>query len=121
MFIQIEDPSEAPVPPEQVRFRALEINPYPDRGRVKLTFEVTPFQSAPDLGVEVFDQNGRTVATLIVIGANTNKFELTAHLRPKDSADRYELKANLSYEELGQVDLLEKSFSAAIIEDHDDG
>ncbi len=121
MFIQIEDPSEAPLPPEQVRFRALDVKPYPDGGRVKLTFEVTPFQSAPDLGVEVYDQSGQTVATLVVIGVNTNKLELTAHLRPRDPANLYNLKVSLKYEDLGQVDLLERSFSTAIAEAPDDG
>lgn len=121
MFIQIEDPSEAPLPPEQVRFRALAIQPYPDRGRVKLTFEVTPFQDAPDLGVEVFDQSGQLVASLVVIGAHASKLELTAHLRPKDPADQYDLKAKLSYEDLGQVDTLEQSFSTVTAEVSDDG
>jgi hypothetical protein len=121
MFIQIEDPSEAPVPPEQVRFRSLDIHPYPDGGRVKLTFDLTPFQSAPDLGIEVFDQSGQEVASLVVIGAHTHQLELTAHLRPRDPADKYNLKANLSYEELGQVDLLEREFSSVIERISDNG
>ena len=111
MFIQIEDPTEAPLPPEQVRFRDVLIQPYPDRDRVKLTFEVTPFQSAPNLALEIFDQAGRVVTSLVVIGAHAKTLELTAHLRSKDPADQYQLEAKLSYEEIGQVDILQHAFS----------
>ncbi len=111
MFIQIEDPAEAPLPPEQVRFRDVVIQPYPDRDRVKLTFEVTPFQSAPNLALEIADQAGHVVTSLVVIGAHANTLELTAHLRKRDPSERYQLKAKLSYEEIGQVDLLEQGFT----------
>jgi hypothetical protein len=111
MFIQIEDPAEAPLPPEQVRFRDVVIQPYPDRDRVKLTFELTPFQSAPDLALEIVDQAGRVVASLVVIGAHARTLELTAHLRSRDPSDRYQLEARLTYEEIGQVDILQQSFS----------
>jgi len=111
MFIQIEDPSEVPVPPEDVRFRGLEIEPYPDGGRVRLTFDITPFQTGPDLDVEVVDQASREVAALSVVGAHSNKFSLTAHLRPRDPEGKYGLQARLSYEELGQVDQLERLFT----------
>lgn len=111
MFIQIDDPSEAPVPPEEVRFRGVEVDPYPDGGRVRLTFDITPFQSGPDLEVEVLDQASREVATLMVVGAHSNKLSLTAHLRPRDSGGKYELRARLSYEALGQVDQLEHRFT----------
>lgn len=111
MFIQIEDPSEAPVPPEEVRFRELRVEPYPDGGRVRLTFDITPFQSGPDLEIEIIDQSSREVATLSVIGAHTSTLSLTAHLRPPDPGGKYDLRARLSYEDLGQVDQLEKQFT----------
>ena len=111
MFIQIEEPSEIPVPPEEVRFRGLDVEPYPDGGRIRLTFEITPFQSGPNLEVEVYNQDAREVATLVVVGAHTNKLSLTAHLRPRDSKGEYDLRAHLSYEDLGQVDELERHFT----------
>jgi hypothetical protein len=111
MFIQIDDPSEVPVPPEEVRFRDLEVEPYPDGGRVRLTFDITPFQSGPDLEVEVLDQAAREVAALMVVSAHTNKLSLTAHLRPRDPGGEYDLRARLSYEEQGQVDQLERHFT----------
>jgi hypothetical protein len=111
MFIQIEDPSEAPVPPEDVRFRGLHVEPYLDGGRVRLTFDITPFQSGPDLEIEVFDQSSQEVATLVIVGAHTNKLSLTAHLRPPDPGGKYDLRARLSYEDLGQVDQLEQKFT----------
>jgi len=111
MFIQIEEPSESPQPPDQVRFRGLELEPYADGGRIRLTFEITPFQSGPNLEIEIFDQAAREVAALTVVGAHTSKLSLTAHLRPRDPQGKYLLKAHLAYEELGQVDELERQFS----------
>ncbi|MFN2146820.1 MAG: hypothetical protein ACK2T2_00395 [Anaerolineales bacterium] len=111
MFIQIEEPSEIPVPPEEVRFRQLAVDPYPDGGRVRFTFDITPFQSGPNLEVEVYDQDEREVAALVVVGAHTNELSLTAHLRPRDPNGEYDMRARLSYEELGQVDELEYHFT----------
>lgn len=111
MFIQIEDSEGAPVPPEEVRIQSVHIDPYPDGKRIRVTLELTPFQDPPDLDVIVLDQDGEESASMSIIGAATPKFNFTAHLRGDHLSSTYLLISRLSYEDLGEVDQKETTFS----------
>jgi hypothetical protein len=104
MYLQIEDPSEVPVPPEEVRIKAVELQPYRDGRRVRLMLELTPFQTPPDIAVIVEDGRDQEVSSLSVIAANEATMTLTVHLRDPDA--EWPLKFNfvVSYEEQGEVD-----------------
>ncbi|MGB2894935.1 MAG: hypothetical protein WBB65_02070 [Anaerolineales bacterium] len=111
MFIQIEDSEGAPVPPEDVRIQSVHIDPYPDGRRIRVTLKLTPFQVPPDLDVIVLDQDGEESASMSIIGAATPELIFTAHLRGDPLYPTYQLLTRLTYEELGEVDRKETSFS----------
>lgn len=108
MFIQIEDPSDLPRPPEEVHIRSLDIDPYPDGRRLRLLLELTPFMEPPDLSLRVLNGEGEEVADLSIIGAHQNILSLTVHLQGPISGGAYTLEAAILYEDLGQVNLFQR-------------
>ena len=111
MFIQIEDSEDVPVPPEEVGIQLVRIDPYPDGKRIRVTLELTPFQVPPNLDVIVLDKDGEESASMSIIAATTPKLSFTAHLRGDHLSSTYQLITRLSYEELGEVDRKETTFS----------
>lgn len=86
--------------PEETRITDLRAEPYPDRGRVRVNIEITPFQTRPHVDVTLFDSDGDEVATTSLIEPMTWKLELTLHIRGKtDPAGAYRLEARLYYPE----------------------
>jgi hypothetical protein len=81
MDLFFADPSEIPLPPEEVRIQELRAEPYPDGRRVRIYVTVDPFQRRPSLELEVFDTQGRPVASANVIESQVRKMEMTLHLR----------------------------------------
>ena len=104
MYLQIEDPSEAPLPPEEVRIRSVEIQPYSDGGRFKLMLKLTPFQAPPDIAIFLEDARGEEVSSLNVIGATEASVSLTVHVRDPQAKPPFDLDIDVSYEEHGRVD-----------------
>lgn len=92
------DPSEIPLPPEEVRIKALRGEPYPDGKRVRVFVELKPFQKRPSLEVTVFDAIGKQVAQARVIEMMTRKLEMTLHLRESQPGYAYTLHASLYYD-----------------------
>lgn len=86
--------------PEETRITDLRAEPWPDRGRVRVNIEITPFQTRPHVDVTLFDSDGNEVATTSLIEPMTWKLELTLHIRGKaDPAGGYRLEARLYYPE----------------------
>jgi hypothetical protein len=108
MFIQIEDPSDLPRPPEEVQIRTLEIEPYPDGRRLRVHMELTPFLEPPDLTLRVQDQRGEAVADLSIISAQQSTMSLTVHLRGPEPKGSYTMEAVILYDDLGQVNRIER-------------
>lgn len=110
MFIQIEDPSDLPRPPEEVSVRAIQVDPYPDGQRLRVTIDLTPFLEAPDLVVRVLDANETELAEVSIIGAHQPTLGLTVHLKKQTQQYPYSLDASVRYEELGEVNQFSHSF-----------
>jgi hypothetical protein len=119
MYLQIEDPSDAPVPPEEVRVRSIELQPYPDRRRVRTVLNLTPFQSPPDIDITVRDAREQEVSSLSIIGATEPKMSLTIHLRDPETQEPLLIGIKVRYEEVGIVDQREEPLSLS--EDGQDG
>lgn len=81
MDIFFTDPTEAPLPPEEVRIRKLQADPWPDGRRVKVYLEVDPFQRRPSADLTITDRDGREVAGASVIESMNRKMEMNLHLR----------------------------------------
>jgi hypothetical protein len=104
MYLQIEDPSEAPVPPEEVRIKAVELQPYSDGRRAKMILKLTPFQAPPNIAVTIEDARGEKVSSLDIIGATESTMSLTVHIRDPHAEDPLDVHLAVSYEDEGIVD-----------------
>ncbi len=99
------DPNIHRLPPKETRLVALQAEPYPDGQRVRVTLELTPFQSRPYLELSVLDADGNEVAAASIVEPMGWKLELTLHIRKAEPAARqYTLHVHLSYPDLGEID-----------------
>lgn len=86
--------------PEETRITDLRAEPYPDRQRVRVNMEITPFQTRPHVDVTLTDSDGNEVAAASFVEPMTWKLEFTLHIRGKaDLAGAYHLEARLYYPE----------------------
>ena len=84
--------------PEETRITELRAEAYPDRGRVRVNMEITPFQTRPHVDVTLTDSDGNEVATTSFVEPMIWKLEFTLHIRGKaDPAGGYHLEARLYY------------------------
>ena len=81
MDIFFADPSEVPLPPNEVRIRELTVEPWPDGQRLRVYLEVDPFQKRPNADLTLLDQDGRELSSVSIIESMTRKVELVMHLR----------------------------------------
>jgi hypothetical protein len=110
MDIEFGDPAEAPLPPDQVSFRSVEVEPYPDAQRVLVRLSLTPFQERPTIDLEVLDEQGVKVAASSIVEATDATMSLTLHLKLPSPDIQYRLVARLLYEEHGEVGRAESHF-----------
>jgi hypothetical protein len=97
MEIFFQDPSEVPLPPDEVRIRSLRAEPYPDGRRVRIYVEVDPFQARPSVDLEISDAQGRQQATASIIESMARKMEIVMHLRDGQPGTQYHLAATLYF------------------------
>ena len=100
MDIFFQDPSEIPLPPDEVRIRQFYAEPWPDGRRVRVFLELTPFQKHPNGEISVIDTQGEEVANLSIIETIDPKMEFTIHLRMPTPHGRYQVSAKVFYPDL---------------------
>ncbi|NOH13845.1 MAG: hypothetical protein HND51_19560 [Chloroflexi bacterium] len=100
MEIFFSNSDEAPVPPDEVRIRSLEAEPYPDGKRVKVSFAVTPFQQRPNIEINILEAGGEPVAELSVVEALEPSMDFTMHIRQPEPSGDYTAKMRLFYSEI---------------------
>ncbi len=84
--------------PEETHILELRAEPYPDRIRVRVNLEITPFQQRPHVEVTLFDADGAEVTNTSLVEPLTWKLEFTLHIRNRpEPAGRYRLEALLYY------------------------
>ena len=110
MDLHLVGEEEAPVPPEQVRFRWARAEPYVDRQRVRIEFELTPFLMRPDIEIEVQGPDETKVATASIIENVDTRVALTLHLRGEVQTGSYHASLRLSYRDQGLTTEHEISF-----------
>ena len=90
---------QAPLPKEKVRILGASAAPYPDRQRLRVTVEVTPFLERPNLLLMVHDEEDQLVGEASVIATMHANMEFTLHLRhPGNPAGAHSLTVELFYE-----------------------
>jgi hypothetical protein len=99
MDIFFQDPSQIPLPPEEVRIRAFRAEPWPDGRRVFVYLELTPFQKRPSGKIVVLDDQGEEVANISIIETIDPKMEFTIHLRSPKPGCQYTASSTLFYTE----------------------
>ncbi|MBN2149333.1 MAG: hypothetical protein JW726_18240 [Anaerolineales bacterium] len=104
MDIFLRDLNEVPLPPEEVRLRALRAEARPDGHRVKVYIEIDPFQKRPSLQVVILDARGEEMAQASILETMVQKLELTLHLRQPHPGASYTLAATLYYQKLPTQD-----------------
>lgn len=104
MDIQFVEPSETPVPPEDMRIQDLSVERSRDGGRIRLAVDITPFLEPPSLQVAVRDHDGSEIASAAVIGLVTAHLELTLHLRGESDPEDLHVEVELGYPPDGPVD-----------------
>ena len=103
MDIFFTDPTDIPLPPEEVRIRHFRAEPWPDKRRVRIYLEVTPFQKGPNSEIEIRDADGNEVARLTIIETINTKMDLTIHLRGGEPSGFYTASAMVYYYEAEEL------------------
>ncbi len=111
MDIEFVDPADAPLPPDQMSFRSVEVEPLADRRRLGVRLSITPFVIRPSIDLEVLDADAVKVASSSIIEATDIEMSVTLHLRQPAADAHYTLTARLHYPDHGQIDLNRREFS----------
>jgi hypothetical protein len=104
MDIFFTDPTEIPLPPDEIRIRSLRAEPWPDGMRVRVYFEIDPFQKRPNAEIRILDEEDMEVASLNVIETIDRKMEFTMHLRRSDPRGHFHVDALLFYAEPVEIE-----------------
>jgi hypothetical protein len=97
MDLFFQDPSDIPLPPDEVRIRELRAEPHPDGRRVRVFLELTPFTKRPSGELVLQDSDGKELASVSIVEAFTPKMELTMHMRGDNLMPPYRLSATIYY------------------------
>lgn len=97
MDINFHDPSDIPLPAEDVRIRELRAEPLPDGRRVRLFIEITPFQQKPNLEIKILTGSGIEAASLSIIEAIDYKMQFTVHLKNESPSNEYIVSLEVYY------------------------
>jgi len=97
MEIFFADPTEIPLPPDEVRILSFEVRPYPDGRRLRVLFELTPFQQKPHGDIVIKNLAGEPLATTSFVEAITPQNEMTVHLRRLDASGHYAARLTVFY------------------------
>lgn len=97
MDIFFQDPTDIPLPHEEVRIRELTAEPWPDRRRVRVSVELTPFQARPNGEINITNEDEEEVASLSFIETIDPKMQFTLHLRTPETTGDYSVNVIIFY------------------------
>ncbi len=107
----IDDTDIQRLPPDDVRLLAIQVEPYPDRRRLKIHLEITPFEKSPHLDIRLINSEGVEVGSVSIIEPAAWKMEFTMHIRCSgETAGFYMLAFRLYYPDGPQSELLVHPF-----------
>lgn len=106
------DAGNIPVPPDEVRFIEIKIEPVLDDGpvRFRVFVETTAFQQRPYIDVTLFNNTGDEIGSVSIIEPMQRKNVFTMHLRGGQKKGAFKLKARLFYPEKPDSDTREIKF-----------
>jgi hypothetical protein len=95
---------ENAVPPNEVRFEDIDIEPLPEDRKVRVRIGITPFTSPPNLRVQITGPDGSTAARIDIIETINHRMKFTMHVRSAPAPGEYILTAEIYYPDLDPVD-----------------
>jgi len=110
MNIPVFDEQDPPRPPADVRFKDAAVNILRDGRRVRLKIEITPFQTAPNLEIVVFNPDEEEVASTTIIGAMGPQMSIVLHLRGAIKPGKHRIEMLMGYEKDPPVDRRQVKF-----------
>lgn len=110
MDITFRSSSEVPLPPEEMRFRSVKVQPYPDGRRVQVSLEITPFQVRPNIDISLLDSAGEVAASAHIVEASEPRMSLTLHIRQGPASGRFTGQFTLGYSGQEPVDQASSGF-----------
>jgi hypothetical protein len=99
------------LPPDQVRIRGINIEPWPDGKRIRVGVTLTPFEKQPNLELSLYNSQGIEIANAMIIETMLPKLVITLHIREADPSGKYRLLGKLSYADLGVTQEMENEFT----------
>jgi len=98
MDLFLSDPSEIPLPPEEVRIRSVSVEPWPDGRRLRIKINIDPFQQRPNLDIRMHRSGeSEMISETTIIGTMTPKNEVNLHFRNVPPSAEYLLTVVLYY------------------------
>lgn len=97
MDIFLQNPSEIPLPPEEVRIRELKITPHAELNQVEIYLEVDPFLRSPNIDLEILDNNKSSLASTSIIESDQRKMSLVMHLKSGVQGSTLKVRATLFF------------------------
>ncbi len=96
-----DDPGNIPKPRYQIKVEDIQIEPYPNQTRLKVTLETTQFTPAdrPNLTIRAFNPAGEELSSLTIIETLQNTISVTLHLRQPPTEGDYTVRADLYYDD----------------------
>jgi hypothetical protein len=95
-------------------FVALEVEPYPDRRRVRLRVRLGRFEKPPDIEIEILNAEGERIAEASVIEVQESVFELTLHLRGLENEGSFRAAASIRHRDEEVINRIETTFELTI-------
>ncbi len=97
MDIFFQDPSAIPLPPDEVKIVELRAEPWPDKQRIKVHLELTPFLKRPNGEISLIDAHGVQIASVDIIESIETSMDFTLHLRGVEPAGDFIVSALIYY------------------------
>ena len=99
MDLFLQDPTDIPLPPDEVRIRELRVDPLPDNRRIRISLEITPFQMRPNIEIVITNENEEESGSLTIIESIDPKMEFTVHLKDDEPNGQYTVSSEIYYYE----------------------
>jgi len=102
MDLFLQDPTDIPLPPDEVRIRELRVDPLPDNRRIRISLQITPFQTRPNIEIVITNENEEDSGSLTIIESIDPKMEFTVHLKDDEPNGQYTVSSQIYYYEEDQ-------------------
>lgn len=90
---------ENPLPPEEVHFLDLKVEPWEDKNRLKVFVKISEFTTPPNLNFFITDENDSLISEVTLIENIDIEFVFTMHLRKNSNQQTLFLKGEIFYQE----------------------